>query len=246
MRRNNAYDFFLLQVVSCSLQHSAAVRHLARRTTRDDMASSSDGARDWQKTSEPRVDFDRRVGKWRLRMNYQVHSKLKKTHHHREIIVCQRSRGGSNATLVAAGLGTGGQRHEGQPAHTGRPTHTSGPTAKLRLSAYSRSDGYYSSARRVPFRAVCVFSSHFVFNFDCAACCLRLLDVVPVVSRRLHRLARCLRAALHRYSSGAARIRLCCCYTAVLCTCVRMVSVCLLYTSPSPRDATLSRMPSSA
>ena len=27
---------------------------------------------------------------------------------------------------------------------------------------------------------------------------------------------------------------------------VRMVLVCLLYTSPSPRDATLSRMPSSA
>ena len=75
MRRNNAYDFFLLQVVSCSLQHSAAVRHLARRTTRDDMASSSYGARDWQKTSEPRVDFDRRVGKWRLRMNYTASSK---------------------------------------------------------------------------------------------------------------------------------------------------------------------------
>ena len=44
---------------------------------------------------------------------------------------------------------------------TGQPTHTSGPTA----NAYSRSDGYYSSARRVPFRAVCVFSFHFVFNF---------------------------------------------------------------------------------
>ena len=112
---------------------------------------------------------------------------------------------------------------------TGQPTRTSGPTAKLRLSAYSRSDGYYSSARRVPFRAVCVFSFHFVFNFDCAASCLRLLDVVPVVSRRLHRLARCLRAALRRYSSGAARIRLCCCYTAVLCTCVIMVSVVPLF-----------------
>ena len=69
------YDFFLLQVVSCSLQHSAAVRLLARRTTRDDMASSSYGARDWQKTSEPRVDFDRGVGKWRLRMNYTASSK---------------------------------------------------------------------------------------------------------------------------------------------------------------------------
>ena len=103
---------------------------------------------------------------------------------------------------------------------TGQPTHTSGPTATLRLPAYSRSDGYYSSARRVPLRAVCVFSFHFVFNFNCAACCLRLLDVVPVVSRSLHRLARCLLAALRRYSSGAARIRLCCCYTAVLCTCV--------------------------
>ena len=160
----------------------------------------------------------------------ELHSKIKKTHHHREIIVCQRSRGGgSNATLVAAGLGTGEQRHEGQAAHTGQPSHTSGPTAKLRLSAYSRSDGYYSSARRVPFRAVCVFSFHFVFNFNCAACCLRLLDVVPVVSRSLHRLARCLRAALRRYSSGAARIRLCCCYTAVLCTCVRMVSVVPLF-----------------
>ena len=80
----------------------------------------------------------------------ELHSKLKKNHHHREIIVCQHSRGGgSNATLVAAGLGTGEQRQEGQPAHTGQPTHTSGPTAKLRLSAYSRSDGYYSSARRV-------------------------------------------------------------------------------------------------
>ena len=122
-------------------------------------------------------------------------------------------------------MGTGKQRQEGQPAHTGQPTHTSGPTAKLRLSAYSRSDGYYSSARRVPFRAVCVFSFHFVFNFHCAACCLRLLDVVPVVSRSLHLLARRLRTALRRYCSGADRIRLCCCYTAVLCTRVRMVSV---------------------
>ena len=75
----------------------------------------------------------------------------------------------------------------------------------------------------------CVFSFHFVFNFNCAACCLRLLDVVPVVSRSLHRLARSLRAALRRYSSGAARIRLCCCYTAVLCTCVRMASVVPLF-----------------
>ena len=90
----------------------------------------------------------------------ELHSKLKKKHHYREIIVCQHSRGGgSNANLVAAGLGTEEQRQEGQPAHTGRPTHTSGPTAKLRLPAYSRSDGYYSSARRVPFRAVGLVSS---------------------------------------------------------------------------------------
>ena len=33
-----------------------------------------------------------------------------------------------------------------------------------------------------------------VFNFNRAACCLRLLDVVPVVSRSLHCLARCLRS----------------------------------------------------
>ena len=176
----------------------------------------------------------------------ELHSKLQKTHHHREIIVCQHSRGGgSNGNLVAAGLGTGEQRQESQPAHTGQPIHTSRPTAKLRLPAYSRSDGYYSSARQVPFRAVCLFSFHFVFNFHCAACCLRLLDVVPVVSRRLHHLARCLRAALRRYSSGAARIRLCCCYTAVPCTCVGRTA-CLLYTSPSPRDLSTSRMPSSA
>ena len=30
------------------------------------------------------------------------------------------------------------------------------------------------------------------------------------------------------------------------CAMVAMVAICLLYTSPSPRDATLSRMPSSA
>ena len=87
----------------------------------------------------------------------ELYSKLKKNDH-REIIVCQHSRGGgSNATLVAAGLGTWEQRQKGQPAHTGQPTHTSGLTAKLRLPAYIRSDGYYSSARRVPSRAVCVF-----------------------------------------------------------------------------------------
>ena len=88
------------------------------------------------------------------------------------------------------------------------------------------------------FRAVCVFSFHFVFNFNCAACCLRLLDVVPVVSRSLHRLARCLRAALRRYSSGAARKRLCCYYTAVLFTCVRMVSVvvCVTHATVQTRD----------
>ena len=51
----------------------------------------------------------------------ELHSKLKKPHH-REIIVCQHSRGGgSNATLVAVGWGTGEQRQEGQPAH--RPTY---------------------------------------------------------------------------------------------------------------------------
>ena len=32
----------------------------------------------------------------------------------------------------------------------------------------------------------------------------------------------------------------------VLCVCVCVCVCCLLYTSPSPRDATLSRMPSSA
>ena len=217
------YDFFFFQVVSWSLQHSAAVRLLARRTTRDDMASSSYGARDWQKTSEPRVDFDRGVGKWRLRMNYTASSK-KTTIIVRSSYVSTREE--VEAMLPWWRLG-GEQGNKGKKVKppTGQPTHTSGPTA----NAYSRSDGYYSSARRVPFRAVCVFSFHFVFNFDCAACCLRLLDVVPLVSRRLHRLARCLRAALRRYSSGAARIRLCCCYTAVLCTCVIMVSVVPLF-----------------
>ena len=34
--------------------------------------------------------------------------------------------------------------------------------------------------------------------------------------------------------------------TSLLLQTTRSVSVCLLYTSPSPRDATLSRMPSSA
>ena len=73
------------------------------------------------------------------------------------------------------------------------------------------------------------FRSILCYNFNCAACCLRLLDVVPVVSRSLHRLARSLRAALRRYSSGAARIRLCCCYTAVLCTCVGRTAVCVIH-----------------
>ena len=85
----------------------------------------------------------------------EIHGKLKISHH-REIIVCQHlQRGRSNGNLVAAGLGTGKQRHEGQLTHTGQPTHTSGPTAKVRLPAYSRSHGYSygSSARRVPFRA---------------------------------------------------------------------------------------------
>ena len=71
------YDFFLLQVVSCSLQHSAAVRLLARRTTRDDMASSSYGARDWQKTSEPRGQLRSESGE--MEAKDELHSKLKKT-----------------------------------------------------------------------------------------------------------------------------------------------------------------------
>ena len=157
-------------------------------------------------------------------MNYQVHSKLKKTHHHREIIVCQRSRGGSNATLVAAGLGTGEQRQEGQTAH--RPTYPHLRTNSKRLQQ-KRWLLLFRKASSIPC-GVCVFVP-FCVQFYCPASCLRLLDVVPLVSRSLHRLARCLRAALRRYSSGAARIRLCCCYTAVLCTCVIMVSVVPLF-----------------
>ena len=57
-----------------SLQHYDAVGHLARRTTRGDMASSSSGAGDWKKTSKPRVDFDRRAQKWRLKINYTLSS----------------------------------------------------------------------------------------------------------------------------------------------------------------------------
>ena len=62
--------FFFSKLSAAACSTLLLLRHLARRTTRDDMASSSYGARDWQKTSEPRVDFDWRVGKWRLRMNY--------------------------------------------------------------------------------------------------------------------------------------------------------------------------------
>ena len=36
------------------------------------------------------------------------------------------------------------------------------------------------------------------------------------------------------------------CVVLLVCVCVRVCVCCLLYTSPSPRDATLSRMPSSA
>jgi len=216
MRRNNAYDFFLLQVVSCSLQHSAAVRHLARRTTRDDMASSSYGARDWQKTSEPRVDFDRRVGKWRLRMNYTASSK-KPTIIVRSSYVSTREEVEAMLPWWRLGWEQGNKGKKVNPL-----TQVNPPTPPDQQQSSDSPPTAEAMATTLPqgeFHSVpCVFSFHFVFNFNCAACCLRLLDVVPVVSRRLHRLARCLRAALHRYSSGAARIRLCCCYTAVLCT----------------------------
>ena len=158
----------------------------------------------------------------------ELPSKLKKKHH-REIIVYPHSRGGgSNATLVAAGLGTGEQRQEGQPAH--RPAYPHLRTnSKAQTPRLQQKRWILLFRKASSIRAVCVFSFHFMLNFNCAACCLRLLDVVPVVSRSLHRLARCLRAALRRYSSGADRIRLCCCYNAVLCTCVRMVSVVPLF-----------------
>lgn len=39
------------------------------------MASSSSGANQWKKTSEPKVEFDRTKGKWRLRMQYTASSK---------------------------------------------------------------------------------------------------------------------------------------------------------------------------
>ena len=38
----------------------------------------------------------------------------------------------------------------------------------------------------------------------------------------------------------------CVCVCVFVCVCVCVCVCCLLYTSPSPRDATLSRMPSSA
>ena len=47
--------------------------------------------------------------------------------------------------------------------------------------------------------------------------------------------------ALRRYKSGEER-----CIACKLCEAVCPAQACLLYTSPSPRDATLSRMPSSA
>ena len=46
-------------------------------------------------------------------------------------------------------------------------------------------------------------------------------------------------AFLHRYQNGGFAQKKCCLILEEVCTC-------LLYTSPSPRDATLSRMPSSA
>ena len=46
------------------------------------------------------------------------------------------------------------------------------------------------------------------------------------------------------YNAG---VILCSCYSGVCrCRVLGIITSCLLYTSPSPRDATLSRMPSSA
>ena len=76
----------------------------------------------------------------------------------------------------------------------------SSPTAEVMATRTTFPQGEFHSV-------LCVFLFHYVFNFNCAACCLRLLDVVPVVSRSLHCLARCLRAALRPYGSGDPRIR---------------------------------------
>ena len=191
------------------------------------MASSSSGAPDWEKTSEPRVDFDRRVGKWRLRMNYTASSK-KPTIIVKSSYVSTREEVEAMATWWRLGWEQGNKGKKVNPL-----TQVNPPTPPDQQQSSDSPPTAEAMATTLPqgeFHSVlCVFSFHFVFNFNCAACCLRLLDVVPVVSRSLHRLARCLRAALRRYSSGAARIRLCCCYTAVLCTCVRMVSVVPLF-----------------
>ena len=166
------------------------------------MSSSSSGAPDWEKISEPRVDFDRRVEKWRLRMDYTASSK-KPTIIVKSSYVSQHSRGGgSNGNFVAAELGTGEQRQEGQTAH--RPTYPHLRTNSKRLQQ-KRWLLLFRKASSIPC-GVCVFVP-FCVQFYCPASCLRLLDVVPLVSRSLHRLARCLRAALRRYSSGADRIR---------------------------------------
>ena len=60
---------------SFQLQQTAAGRHLARRTTQGNMASSSSGAGDWEKTSEPRVNYGGKVGKRRMKMNYTTSKK---------------------------------------------------------------------------------------------------------------------------------------------------------------------------
>ena len=78
----------------------------------------------------------------------ELHTQLKKADLDGAFTVVWHSTGhGSNATLVAAELGTGAQRQQRRPAHTSKPA------TKAALHEYGRVGGRYSPARRVQFRA---------------------------------------------------------------------------------------------
>lgn len=72
------------------------------------MASSLRGNEEWSRTSDPRVNFDGKVGKWRLKKNFTLGVK-------NFAILRQSPGGGSNDTLLAPQLRTRVQRRKADP-----------------------------------------------------------------------------------------------------------------------------------
>ena len=75
---------------------------------------------------------------------------------------------------------------------------------------------------------------------------ISLFDSQPIVSDAVAHAGRAQAAGLHRYWAPQVMNADTMMTLGAVAAAVPNIGICLLYTSPSPRDATLSRMPSSA